>query len=104
MNYINDYTKINNYDDMIKYCCGDKIILNNDIVEKLANKKIFFTQLNESKDMEIYQYYIITKNGAEKLQKLTKEIILYNDFLNIYILAVTHFGTRWILLPSNWKK
>ena len=105
MNYISDYTTIKNYSDMINYCCGDKIILNNDIIKKLSCKKIFFEQLNGVKNIEIYQYYIITKDGAKKLQKLTNEIVLYNDFLNIYIiLGVTHFGTNWSLVSSNWKK
>lgn len=47
----------------------------------------------ESRD--IYQDYIITKDGAEYLQRKTNEIVFYCDKLDLYIWVITHFGTSW---------
>jgi hypothetical protein len=44
---------------------------------------------------EIYQYYIISSNGARLLQDYTDEIVYYIDYLDMYIWGVTHFGTSW---------
>lgn len=44
---------------------------------------------------EIYQYYIISDQGADILQEYTNEIVFYNDRLNMYVWGVTHWGTAW---------
>lgn len=44
---------------------------------------------------DIYQYYIISRNGAEILSDYTDEIVYYIDTLDMYIWGVTHFGTMW---------
>lgn len=118
------------YKDMIEFCC-DSLIMNNYIIQELAKKDIFFEtysgeecyyidkdgnditrQQAEEMDyndyeecyVDIYQYFIIDSTGAERLSKFTNEIILYNSDLDMYILAVTHFGTAWNGVPANWKE
>lgn len=44
---------------------------------------------------EVYQYYIVSDNGARILQELTDEIVFYNDQLDMYVWGVTHWGTSW---------
>ena len=44
---------------------------------------------------EIFQYFIISDNGAEILKDYTNEIVFYNDVLDMYVWGVTHFGTAW---------
>ena len=44
---------------------------------------------------DIYQYYIISHNGAHLLEELTNEIVYYIPALDIYVWGVTHFGTPW---------
>lgn len=44
---------------------------------------------------EIYQYYIISDNGAKILQHYTNEILYYIEPLDVYVWGVTHFGTAW---------
>lgn len=44
---------------------------------------------------EIYQYYIIDDSTARRLIDDTNEIIYYHNRLDIYILGVTHCGTSW---------
>lgn len=118
------------YMDMIKFCCDD-MILNNYLIEELAKNGIYFdfycgtdsyyidnngneiTQAQADKMnydeyseqyKDIYQYYIIDSNSADRLAEFTNEIVMYNDDLDLYFLCVTHFGTMWNGITSNWKE
>ena len=44
---------------------------------------------------DIYQYFIISDNGAQILKDYTNEIVFYNDVLDMYVWGVTHYGTAW---------
>lgn len=44
---------------------------------------------------EIFQYYIISDNGANILKEWTNEIVFYNEELNMHVWGVTHYGTSW---------
>ena len=44
---------------------------------------------------EIFQYFIISDNGAEILKDYTNEIVFYNEALDMYVWGVTHCGTSW---------
>ena len=44
---------------------------------------------------EIFQYYIISDNGARILEDYTDEIVFYNSELDMYVWGVTHWGTSW---------
>lgn len=54
-------------------------------------------------DQAITQDFIISRYGFELLQEFTDEIVFYNDRLNIYIWAVTHWGTGWAYELTNTK-
>lgn len=44
---------------------------------------------------EIFQYFIISDNGASILKDYTSEIVFYNEELDMYVWGVTHCGTSW---------
>ena len=97
------------YADMIDFCCNN-LILNNYIEPELSAKGFYFddycgSRYDEESDeyIDIYQQYIITSQDAERLAEYTNEIVVYNDELDLYLLCVTHFGTMWSGVPSNWK-
>lgn len=116
------------YSNMIDYCC-DNLILNNHLVEDLNEKGFYFdvytgsvaTYYNKYDEEitqeayektegegsyyydEIYQYYIISEQDAERLETFTDELVIYNDDLEIYLLCVKHFGTSWTVCAPNWK-
>ena len=48
----------------------------------------------QDKQPEIFQYYIVSDNGAEILEEFN-EIVFYNSTLDMYIWGVTHWGTSW---------
>ena len=119
------------YAEMIDFCCDD-YILNNDIINKLSQNDFYFDvfcgdyyeyydnngceitndEYNKLVDgniscyeveREIYQYYLINYNDACRLRDYTKELVLYNEDLDLYVLCVCHWGTSWDYVSSNWK-
>lgn len=57
----------------------------------------------EFESKEIYQYYIINKSGADYLKRVSNEIILYSELLDVYVWGITHFGTPWSGVFTNIK-
>ena len=72
----------------------DKINELQNKIDKLQDK-IDELQEEQDKEPEIFQYYIISDEGADILKRETNEIIYYNDELDMYVWGVTHFGTSW---------
>jgi len=100
-NKISEYGLQNGYVD---YACLAKsfdAVLNNDIIAKTqeigywecVNGSEYDEETEEYYD--IFQYYIISESGFETLQRLTNEIVFYNEELDMYVWGVTHFGTSW---------
>ena len=50
---------------------------------------------------EIFQFFIISDNGARILKDYTNEIVFYCDSLDMYIWGVTHYGTSWDYVLTN---
>ena len=44
---------------------------------------------------EIFQYYIVTDSGAEIIKSFTNDPLFYNEYLDMYVWGITHFGTSW---------
>ena len=51
---------------------------------------------------EIFQYYIVSDNGAELLKECN-EILYYNETLDMYVWGITHFGTAWDYVLTDIK-
>ena len=52
---------------------------------------------------EVYQYYIISDDGAGVLKDLTDEIVFYHEELDMYLWGLTHFGTAWSHVLTDIK-
>ena len=52
---------------------------------------------------EVYQWYIISDNGAEILQQYTNELVYYIPSLGVYVWGVTHYGTSWDYVLTDIK-
>lgn len=50
---------------------------------------------NSERYSEIFQYFIISAQGASILEEYTNEIVYYNEALDLYVWGVTHYGTSW---------
>lgn len=55
-----------------------------------------------SYNAEIFQYYIVSDNGAEILKECN-EIVYYNEEIDMYVWGVTHWGTSWDYVLTDIK-
>ena len=67
-----------------------------EMVVKMEELQEQIEELEEEQDStdEIFQYYIVSDNGAEILKEIN-EIVFYNEALDMYVWGVTHWGTSW---------
>ena len=78
----------------------EDLILNNQLREETFGE---WELVHGEIDQMIMQDFIISKYGYELLKEYTDEIVFYNERLNIYIWAVTHWGTGWAYELTNVK-
>lgn len=48
-----------------------------------------------SYNQEIFQYYIVSDQGAEMIKQYTDDPLFYNETLDMYVWGITHYGTSW---------
>ena len=63
--------------------------------EEIAELERRIEKLQDSHYQEVFQWFIISDNGAELLKEWTDEIVFYNAELDMYVWGVTHYGTSW---------
>lgn len=97
---LNDYEKSNkrlSYKNL--FYNDDSLILCNNIANDYEDLEL----VNGEDYDDIYQYYIIDDNTAKRLIDDTNEIIYYHNRLDIYVLGVTHFGTSWGYVLTDFE-
>ena len=107
INDLNSYEKENEALSYYNLFYKDEgMILCNNIVEDYEYLEIVNgTEYDENGDycIDIYQYYIINDDTAKRLMEYTNEIIYYHNRLDIYILGVTHYGTNWQYVLTEFR-
>lgn len=101
---VSPYAKQHNAVDYAALARSFDCILNNSIFAaagfdawELENGADYYED-DDTGDIEyydIFQYYIVSDRGADILKKYTNEILYYNAALDVYLWAVTHYGTSW---------
>lgn len=54
-------------------------------------------------NQEIFQYYIVSDQGAEMIKQYTDDPLFYNETLNMYVWGITHYGTGWNYVLTDVK-
>lgn len=97
------------YRAMCEFCAED-MILNNEIISKYnehyCDLEIYCgSDYDEESEeyTEVFQWYIIGSADAERFEEFTNELVYYLPEFDMYVLAVTHWGTAWDGVASNWK-
>lgn len=77
---------------------------NDEHTEEIEELEDQIAELEEEQDQmdDIYQYYIVSDNGAEILKEIN-EIVFYNEELDMYVWGVTHYGTSWSYVLTDIK-
>lgn len=78
---------------------GDCILNNTVREETMTDWDIVTGEFNAA----VFQDYIISEQGYKFLEEYTDELVFYNHNLDIYVWAVTHFGTSWDYVLTDIK-
>ena len=111
-NKISDHGIKNGFIDYKTLAQSFDVVLSNDLIAntynigywEVINGELFWEDEDGNEIAnEVFQYFIISDNGARILQELTNEIVYYNEVLDIYIWGVTHYGTSWDYVLTDIK-
>lgn len=108
-NRVSDYGIKHGYIDYATLAKAFDAVLANDLIFKTFGIGFWDTingsEYDEENDryIDIFQYYIISSNGADILQDYTDEIVFYNEELDLYVWGVTHWGTSWDYVLTDIK-
>ena len=97
--YEDDDSKIYTYDEAEEKREELQAILDsleedkNDEAQNAIREKL--ESLEDSHYSEIFQWYIVSDNGAEIIQEYTDDPLYYNEALDMWLWGVTHWGTSW---------
>lgn len=84
--------------------CPDSV-LNNTVIDVIPD---FYLESGEEYDedgnpLEIFQWYIVGDNDAIRLEELTNEMVFYSESLDMNLVGITHFGTSWRGVPTEFE-
>ncbi len=92
------------YDTMVGWCTdGDIVFLSVSPWQMAEDWEKQNDEEEEENDEEVFQWFIIADDAAELFMRFTNEPIYYSESLDMYILGVTHFGTPWSYVMTEWK-
>ena len=95
---VSDYGLENGYLDYrtLSKMVGD-MILNNEILAYAGyeNWDLYSGDMEGDDYFEVYQYYIVSDEGATILSDYTDELVYYHERLDMYLWGITHWGTGW---------
>lgn len=82
-----------------------KMILCNEMSQRYNDTMHLINGTNYNEEAEdssdIFQWYIITEEGAAYLTHHTDELVFYDNELNLYVWGITHYGTSWKYVYTN---
>ena len=107
-NEISAYGQEHNRLDYATFAKAFDAVLNNNIFNmgwnigsgwELVNGSDYDKENDEY--VEVFQWFIVSNNGAQMIQDYTDEILYYHEELDIYLWGVTHWGTSWDYVLMN---
>lgn len=57
----------------------------------------------QSYNQDIFQYFIVSDQGAEMIKQYTEDPLFYNETLDMYVWGITHCGTAWSYVLTDVK-
>ena len=97
-NEISTYGQEHGFLDYATFAKAFDAVANNNIIGMFDDWQLVNgSDYDEENDeyTEVFQWFIVSDNGAQMIQDYTNEILFYNEELDIYLWGVTHCGTMW---------
>lgn len=126
-NEASDYAKEQGYLDYATFVKSFDAVMSNDIIQKTWEIIGYWEQENgiidnseeieeleeqleelkeeqeQSYNQDIFQYFIVSDQGAEMIKQYTDDPLFYNENLDMYVWGVTHCGTSWDYVLTDVK-
>lgn len=114
-NEASDYAKESGYLDYATFAKAFDAVMSNSIMENTSEVGYWeqengiidnyneIKELEESYDQDIFQYFIVSDQGAEMIKQYTDDPLFYNEKLDMYVWGITHFGTSWGYVLTDIK-
>lgn len=102
--YVDYRTLAKSFDAVL--CNNIATLLNTDINGEYHEATLYNgNEYDEDTDCykDVYQFFIISSDGAEILQTWTDEIVWYLPVIDCYVWGVTHYGTSWDYVLTDIK-
>lgn len=97
-NEISTYGQEHGFLDYATFAKAFDAVMNNNIFGMFDDWQLVNgSDYDEENDeyTEVFQWFIVSDNGARMIQDYTDEILYYHEELDIYLWGVTHYGTGW---------
>lgn len=97
-NEISAYGQEHGFLDYATFAKAFDAVMNNNIIGMFDDWQLVNgSDYDEENDeyTEVFQWFIVSDNGARMIQDYTDEILYYHEELDIYLWGVTHWGTSW---------
>lgn len=97
-NEVSAYGQENGFLDYATFAKAFDAVLNNNIIGMFDGWQLVNgSDYDEKNDeyTEVFQWFIVSDNGAQMIKDYTDDILFYNEELDIYLWGVTHWGTSW---------
>lgn len=88
--------EFNNYMEQVKYSVSQMVAFNNypNVSENFYENDLQAGTLQALEDGYVYLWYAVELVGGEN-EETERLGIFWDEYLEIYIMPVTHFGTIW---------
>lgn len=99
--------EITDIENRLKFLTDEEIEEAQMLQEEIDSVQEQIEELEEEQErlynQEIFQYYIVSDQGAEMIKQYTDDPLFYNETLDMYVWGITHFGTSWGYVLTDVK-
>ena len=101
--YIDNYDAINELQEQIDELENDNENREQDDKINELQEQIDELECEQEEQREIFQYFIVSENGADIIKDFTDDPLFYLPVLDVYVWGITHFGTSWDYVLTDCK-
>ena len=91
--------EITDIENRLEFLTDEEIEVAQMLQEEIDSIQEQIEELEEEQErlynQEIFQYYIVSDQGAEMIKQYTEDPLFYNETLDMYVWGITHYGTSW---------
>lgn len=96
--------EITDIENRLEFLTDEEIEETQKLQEEIDSIQEQIEELEEgSYNQEIFQYYIVSDQGAEMIKQYTDDSLFYNETLDMYVWGITHYGTAWSYVLTDVK-